>query len=541
VTEVPDNYFRISSGGIEGTPKNVLCMPITFKDQLMGVLELAGIHDYSEKAIRFLDVAGHQLGIGINNALTYLRLEELAEDLKEKNEILAVQNEELQAQGEELQAQGEELQAQTEELTAQRNVLEEKTEQVKTADRLKSEFVSNMSHELRTPLNVLLGLTNLMAEGNTGAINEKQKEYLEIIERNGKNLLQLINDVLDLSRVESGKMDLSMSKIQLKEFIQGVSSAIMPLVEKKNLPLKVDVDDDIVMYADADKLRQILVNLLGNAAKFTDKGGIGIRARVEAGRVHDHVIIEVKDTGIGMPHEALEHIFDPFRQVDGSSTREHEGTGLGLNICTKLVNLMGGKIEVESESGKGSIFSVTIKKDRRNKLRPTQDEWQKKVRDALLQETEVAEKAPEAKEKETGSILIVDDDPVVIRELKIIFKEKDYRISFALTGLEGLKRIRAEIPDLVLLDLRMPGMDGFKVLEDLQKSEEIKNVPVMIITAADFSKAGHYKGPDRQERPPWQDRRYPAHSPERGANRRSGGRESGEKGDRKRACKDLDC
>ncbi|MBW2610627.1 MAG: response regulator [Deltaproteobacteria bacterium] len=280
-----------------------------------------------------------------------------------------------------------------------------------------------------------------------------------------------------------------MSKIQVKEFIQGISSAIMPLVEKKNLPLKVDVDEDIVMYADADKLRQILVNLLGNAAKFTDKGGIGIRARVEAGRVHDHVIIEVKDTGIGMPHDALEHIFDPFRQVDGSSTREHAGTGLGLNICTKLVNLMGGKIEVESESGKGSTFTLTLNKDRRSRLRPTQDEWQKKVRDALLQETEVAEKAPEAKEKETRSILIVDDDPVVIRELKIIFKEKDYRISFALTGSEGLRRIRAEVPDLILLDLRMPGMDGFKVLEELQKSEEIKNVPVMIITAADLSKA----------------------------------------------------
>ncbi|MBW2610626.1 MAG: GAF domain-containing protein, partial [Deltaproteobacteria bacterium] len=179
VTEVPDNYFRISSGGIEGMPRNVLCMPITFKDQLMGVLELAGIHDYSEKAIQFLDVAGHQLGIGINNALIHLRLEDMAGDLKEKNEFLAAQNEELQAQGEELRAQAEELQVQAEELMSQKNALEEKTEQVKVSDRLKSEFVSNMSHEFRTPLNVLLGLTNLMAEGNTGAINEKQKEYLE--------------------------------------------------------------------------------------------------------------------------------------------------------------------------------------------------------------------------------------------------------------------------------------------------------------------------------------------------------------------------
>ncbi len=489
VTEVPDNYFRVSSGGIEGLPKNVICMPITFKDQLMGVLELAGIHDYGDRSLEFLNVVAYQLGIGINNALTYLRLEEMAENLKEKNELLAAQNEELQAQSEELQAQSEELQAQTEELISQKNALEEKTKQVKVADRLKSEFVSNMSHELRTPLNALLGLTGLMVDGSAGAINEKQKEYLEIVERNGKNLLQLINDVLDLSRIESGKMELSMSKIQLKEFANGVSSAIMPLVEEKGLSLDIDIDDTVFMYSDADKLRQILVNLIGNAAKFTDKGEISIWGGVEEGRLHDHVIIKVRDTGIGIPQEALEHIFDPFRQVDGSPTREYEGTGLGLNICHKLVNLMNGKIEVESEPGKGSTFTLTLRKDRRSKLRPTEEKWQQKIRATLLQKTEVEDKKPHAGEEGAKKILIIDDDPIVIRELKIIFKEENRELAFALTGAEGLERIRSEAPDLILLDLRMPEMNGFEVVEELQKSPDLKDLPVIIITAADLTEA----------------------------------------------------
>ena len=470
-------------------PRNIIFMPVPFKDRLMGVIELAGLHDYGKGAMEFLNAVSYQLGIGINNALAYMRLGKMAQELREKSEFLAAQNEELQAQGEELQAQGEELQAQSEELISQKHTLEEKTEQVKVADRLKSEFMSNMSHELRTPLNVLLGLTHLMIEGNTGTINEKQKEYLEIIDRNGKDLLQLINDVLDLSRIEAGKAEVSTTKIQVKEFVRGISSAFIPLVEEKDLSLRINVADDIIIYADADKLRQILVNLIGNAAKFTDKGEIRIGAKVEVGRIHDYVMIEVEDTGIGIPQEHLGNIFDPFRQVDGSSTRKHGGTGLGLNICRKLVGLMGGKIEVRSEPERGSTFTVTLKKDRRNKLRPSEDAWREKVRKALLQKSEIPEKTPNMDENAPKNVLIVDDDPLVIRELKIIFKEDNYRIAFAMSGSEGLDRIRIQAPDLILLDLRMPGMDGFKFLKTLRENENTADIPVMIITAADLTEA----------------------------------------------------
>lgn len=496
VTDVPENYFRISSGGLEGAPKNVICVPITIKDQLVGVLELASIHDYTDKSLKFLNIVAYQLGIGINNALAYLRLEKMAQDLKEKNELMATQNEELQAQNEELQAQSEEIQAQneeihaqSEELISQKKEVEKKSKHVEGASRLKSEFLSNMSHELRTPLNSMLGLTNLMAEGIAGRINEKQKEYIEIIERNGKNLLQLINDILDLSKIESGKVDLSISKIQLKRFISSVSSSIMPLIEKKGLSLTIDADDDIFIYCDTDKLRQIFVNLIGNAAKFTEKGVISISATVKKGELHDKVIIKVSDRGIGIQADAIEYIFEPFRQGDGSLTREYGGTGLGLNICYNLLKLMGGRIEVESEQGKGSTFTVTLLKDRRSKLRPKEEDWKKKIKVALVQETIVHETGKElpAPGGKAGKILIIDDDPIIMKEMEIICKKENYYLTSALSGSEGLQILNRHVPDLILLDLRMPEMDGFKFLEELQKREDLKDLPVMILTAADLT------------------------------------------------------
>ncbi len=487
VKDVPENYFRITSGSLEGLPKNVVCMPIIFQNQLMGILELASIHDYSTRDIKFLNVIVSQLGISINNSLIYQRIQEIANELKDKNDLLTAQNEELQAQGEELQAQSEELHAQSEELTAQKKEIEEQAEGVKETSRFKSEFMSNMSHELRTPLNAILGLTALMSDDSVGQINEKQKQYLEIIERNGKNLLQLINDILDLSKIESGKVDLAINKICLEDFIKSVAGTIMPLVRKKGLSLSIDVAHDIFIYCDIDKLRQIFVNLLGNAVKFTKQREISISAGIEEGELHDSVIIKVKDAGIGIPPDALEYIFKPFRQVDGSLTREYDGTGLGLSICYNLVKLMGGNIEVESEVGKGSVFTVILKQDRRSKSRPSEEEWRKKVRSALIQESEAADKEIEPLDNNAKKILIIDDDPIVIRELRIILKKENYYLKYALTGSEGLQILSTYFPDLIFLDLRMPGIDGFKVLEEIQKRDNLKNLPVLIITATDLT------------------------------------------------------
>ena len=299
----------------------------------------------------------------------------------------------------------------------------------------------------------------------------------------------MINDILDLSKIESGKLELSVHKIYLKEFVVSVSSSVMPLVEEKGLVLNIDIEPGIFIYCDLDRLRQILLNFIGNSVKFTKKGEINISARIEEGEHHDFVIIKVSDTGIGIPPDALEYIFKPFRQVDGSLTREYSGTGLGLSICYNLVKLMDGKIEVESGIGKGSTFTLTLKKDRRSKLRPTEEEWRKTVRAALIQETETADKKIEPPDDSGKKILIIDDDPIVIRELKIIFKgRRNYHSTFALSGSEGLKILsESTTPDLIFLDLRMPEMDGFKVLDEIQKRDNLKELPVLILTATDLT------------------------------------------------------
>ncbi|MFH1673518.1 MAG: response regulator [Pseudomonadota bacterium] len=489
VSDVPEDYFRISSGGGQRIPKNVVCLPIIFHNKLLGVLELCSVHEFEEKNLRFLKVVADQIGTGVNNVISYLKAEELAGDLREKNEILASQNEELQSQSEELIAQSEELQSQTEELEAQKRMLEEKTHQAQEADRLKSEFLSNMSHELRTPLNAALGMTRLMADGSAGPPTEKQKKYLEIIERNGENLLLLINDILDLSRIESGKIEITVGVVHFRKLVSGIAASLKPLIDEKGLSLNIDIDDHIVLQSDADKLRQILVNLLGNAVKFTDKGTISVVARDEKDDDQKDVVkISVMDTGIGIKEEHLEHIFGAFRQVDGSVTRRYGGTGLGLNICWKLAQLLGGKIEVASEFGKGSAFTVTLPKELTAPKGQIEGDWKEKVKEALLDEV----KAP-PKEIYEGAIvskelLITDDDPIVVRELRTILKDENYWLRFAFNGSESLRHIEERVPDLILLDLQMPEMDGFQVLEKLEANENYRNIPIIILTALDVTK-----------------------------------------------------
>jgi len=488
VKDVPEDYLRVSSGSFEGIPRNVLCIPITFKDRVEGVLELGIFHDFTVDILDFFELAVSQLGIGIHNARSFLQLQELSADLQGKNEELQSQNEEIQAQSEEMQSQNEEIQAQSEELQSQKKILEEKSRMATEADRLKSEFLSNMSHELRTPLNSILGLTSLLTTGAAGEVKKKQAEYLAVIERNGKNLLVLMNDILDLARIESGMVDIDITEIPLKGFLTDIAGTTGSLIREKNLILDLDVEEDISIYGDANKLRQIVTNLLGNAIKFTEQGEIRISAEVKQGKEQDMVAISVRDRGIGIPKEALPYIFDPFRQVDGSITRRYGGTGLGLSICRRLAELLNGKIEVATEPGKGSTFTITIPKDRRNKFRPEEDQWQEKVKRTLLSEIE-AHSREEAPANEAIDILIIDDDPIVIRELQIILKQTNYRLRLAYNGREGLQKIKNQAPDLILLDLRMPGMDGFDVLQELRREGGLKEIPVMIITAAELTES----------------------------------------------------
>ncbi|MEW6291308.1 MAG: response regulator [Thermodesulfobacteriota bacterium] len=489
VADVPADYFHIASGGGRRLPENIICLPITFHDTLVGVMELASIHAFTEENIKFLRVVASQLGTGINNVISHRKVEELAVVLQDKNELLSSQNEELQAQSEELIAQSEELQAQAEELEAQKKMLEEKTCQVQEADRLKSEFLSNMSHELRTPLNAALGMTRLMADGGAGPLTEKQKGYLEIIKRNGENLLQLINDILDLSRIESGRIEISAGAVHLGMFVNSIAASMKSLFDEKGLSLNIHIDDHLILQNDADKLKQILVNLLGNAVKFTARGGISIAAREETNDDGKKMVkISVTDTGIGLEEKNLTCIFDAFRQIDGSVTRRYGGTGLGLSICWKLSQLLGGRIEVESEFGKGSSFTVILPKELTIAKSPQVTDWKEKVKEALLDDARMQPDQLYKTMQVSKEILIIDDDPIVIRELKALLKDEKYWLRFAFNGPEGLRRIEEHTPDLILLDLQMPEMNGFQVLTKLAADERQKKIPVIILTALDVTK-----------------------------------------------------
>ena len=470
VSDIPKDYFKISSGSGERLPNHIICFPIFYKDKLMGVLELGTLHTFSEKDISFLKIVAEQLGIGIDHALAYEKVEKLSQELQEKNELLVAQNEELQSQSEELSALNEELQAQAEELAAQKKALEEKTKQVEEVNRLKSEFLSNMSHELRTPLNAILGMAKLLQE----KIEDKtQKQYVEIIERNGQSLLALINDVLDLSKIEAGRVEVIWEKIYLKEFIESIIASVKPLADEKKLPLKTSFDESIdFIVTDPEKLKRILFNLLSNAIKFTDKGEVAVEVKAEK----EKILISVKDTGIGIPEEALDYIFEAFRQVDGSTTRRYGGTGLGLNIAKKLAELLGGEIKVKSKVGVGSTFTVILPKQPIEKKK--EEVLKQKIKSVLLREKSFGVK----------KVLIIDDDPVVIKELSIILKDEPYQTIFASNGKEGLDCIKKEVPDLILLDLKMPVMDGFALLEVLERDKRFKDIPVIILSALDLTK-----------------------------------------------------
>jgi len=494
--DIPDDYFRISSASLDGIPKSAIFIPITFRGELLGVLELASIRNFTERDVEFLRIVTIQIGIGIHNALSYLELKRLYADLQEKNELLSVQNEELQAQNEEIQAQSEELRAQAEELESQRRALEEKTRLAMEADRLKTEFLSNMSHELRTPLNAILGMSRLLIGGAAGEINAKQADYLNIIEKNGENLLMLINDILDLSKIESGTVEPSISKIHIKPFMADIVTTARSLTQGKNLTLSLHIENDVVVFSDPDKLRQIIMNLIDNAIKFTEQGEVSVLAKEKKEKDRDMLEIQIRDTGIGIPKEALSYIFEPFRQIDGSITRKYKGTGLGLSICKRLVKMLNGRIDVASEPGKGSTFTITVPKDRRSKGRPSEKEWREKIRNTLLSKIDKEPKEIMSVEKAKREILIIDNDPVVIRELEIILKDEGYSIRFALDGLRGLREIEEHAPDLILLDLRMPGIDGFELLEEVGKKEELKDIPVIIIIAGDLERSEREKLPE---------------------------------------------
>ncbi|OHB35816.1 MAG: hypothetical protein A2Y08_02275 [Planctomycetes bacterium GWA2_40_7] len=463
IRDIPaDTLFKIRSGIGDALPRSIGCFPIVLQERLLGVLVLASLKDYPDEMIEFVNTVSQQLAVAVSNLQAYQLIQRQTEELQQKNEELASQNEELHSQAEELRVQ--------------QVALEEKNREVDMANRAKSDFLANMSHELRTPLNSIIGFSEVLEDQSFGTLNEKQKKYVQNIHTSGMHLLQLINDILDLSKVEAGKIQLQYEEFSLPEILHDIKSLIKTQADKKNILFGIETDERVISIgADKQKFKQIMLNLLSNAVKFTPKGG---KITVSVQSVNGCTQISVSDTGIGIKQENIGRIFEKFQQIDSKTAREYGGTGLGLALSRKFVEMHGGKIWVESEYGKGSTFTFTIPLKLISKT-PAEEI-------TLVKERE--------QEGENALILVVEDDPKSSELLKIFLTQKGYKVATAFNGDEAITKAKELKPLAITLDIVLPFKSGWDVLKELKKIPETQNIPVIVISIIDEKKHGFSLG-----------------------------------------------
>ncbi len=393
-------------------------------------------------------------------------------------------------------------------IVAQRAIeLQEKNAEVERANRLKSEFVANMSHELRTPLNSILALSQILSDRLDGDLNEEQTKQVEIIERNAQNLLRLINDILDLSKIEAGKLDLSVSDFGIKELIQNVRSTVAPLIADKGLELRTEVAPRLPhLRTDENKLRQILLNLLSNAAKFTERGSVAIHVRPgrllkddpSAGDASKFVTFQVIDTGIGIAPTDQDAIWQEFRQLDGSLSRRYEGTGLGLAIVRRLVTMLGGAIELESRLGEGSTFTFAIPTQLPPGLRVFEDGGRPARRPVIPAPGTRGPSGADGPRRYAPSdkplVLVVDDDPEVIYILEKYLRDEGFDIAVAQSGEAGIEMARLLHPFAMTLDVMLPGRDGWEVIQELKNDPQTADIPIIMLSILDNRELGYSLG-----------------------------------------------
>jgi signal transduction histidine kinase len=378
--------------------------------------------------------------------------------------------------------------------------LEDNVQKLQELDQLKSKFFANVSHELRTPLTLILAPTEMMLNRNLGDLTESQEKYLGIMHANSVRLLKLINSLLDLAKIDAGKTELYYHRTDFVKFVRGVVTSVSPMAEKKSLLLKFESHDDIPdFFFDPDKIEKVLLNLIFNALKFTEKGRIEVGCSAE----ENHVLVKVSDTGIGIPKEHISKLFTRFSQIDGSSSRKYEGTGIGLALAKELVELHRGKIWVESDPGRGTTFFFTIPiytrledvpgmLDRRTEEVPVEtnrreEDWTKSLAaQADRSEAGVVQKAVDLREEPLREgchrILLVDDNADMLSYIADQLRG-DYNLLYARDGQEGVDRIKQDLPDLVISDVMMPYKDGYQLCREVKQDPRSCHIPVILLTA----------------------------------------------------------
>ncbi|WP_109124186.1 response regulator [Dyella sp. C11] len=549
---VPDDYVRIHSGTGEASPRSISVLPMIYRGKLLGVLELASFQHFTNPQERLLQELIPIAALSLENLGRAIRTQDLLErtseqadelrasedilrrqqqdlqvtneelnakthELQEQSQRLLASEEELRVQTEELQASNEELRQKTDTLNQQKHVLEqlqretqEKAEELARASQYKSEFLANMSHELRTPLNSLLILSRSLADNREGNLDGEQVESARIIHDSGSNLLRLINDILDLSKVEAGKMDVVIDDFPLADLERALKRTFNHVAQEKQLSFVVKIDPGLpdAIRTDSTKLEQVANNLIGNAFKFTHQGAVTVHiGRPSAAialppslRGKDVLAIAVTDTGIGIPPEKAQKIFQAFEQVDASTSRQYGGTGLGLTISKRIAELLDGDIVLHSDVGHGSTFTILLPLDGPSGLAntspavssPTPAPSRPSVTSALLPET--IEDDRESIAPGDTVILIVEDDPVFARILADMVRRKGYRVLAAADGESGLQLAAHYRPTGILLDVMLPGMDGWTVIERLKENAATRHVPVHFISAVDEANRGRDLG-----------------------------------------------
>jgi len=512
--EVAPGYLKVRSGLGETSPNSILIKTLMQGGKIVAILELGYLEKPEEKVVKLIERVADGVAISFTAARERQLMQELldktqlqAEELESQQEELRVTNEELTRQTSLLQVSDEELRVQQEELKQINTELEEKAflleeqkstieeardqiqrkaDELETTGRFKSEFLANMSHELRTPLNSILILSRILSENKGDRLNEEEQKFASVINNSGNDLLTLINDILDLAKVESGKIELHPEETNMDYLFSEIRNTFQKVAENKGLALALVKGENCPanLYIDQVRLVQILRNLLSNAIKFTSAPGT---VSLIISRSADRYKFEVADTGIGIPANKQKAIFEAFQQADGSTSRKYGGTGLGLSISRELANLFQGAISLTSEVGKGSVFTLTIPVQDNPGL-PAQGDVVMEVAPTLVEiKSEPSEPKTEPPLMQENRLLLIEDDPIFAADMASKARESGFEVVVAETGYKALDLVKSFKPTAIILDMHLPDLSGDDVLRELKSDETTRRIPVHTVSAGDES------------------------------------------------------
>jgi CheY-like chemotaxis protein/signal transduction histidine kinase len=522
--DVPPDYIKVGSALGEAAPRELLITPFSNYGKVKGVIEIGFLHPMAEREQEFVRMVSDSIGAAVAAVLYRQRLQDALSETQALNEELQVQQEELRTANEELEEQSRALEESQTSLENQQAELEQTNDQLaeqaanldlknaqlvevqeqlrqraidlERASRYKSEFLANMSHELRTPLNSSLILAKLLADNANGNLNEEQVRFANTIYSAGNDLLNLINDILDISKVEAGKLELAPEELPVRRVVDGMARTFEPLARQKELGFSVVVEHNVpaTIHTDRQRLEQILKNLLSNAVKFTESGNVSMSVLCTA---EGWVQFVVRDSGIGIAHDQQERIFEAFHQADGTTSRRFGGTGLGLSISRDLTALLGGTLTVSSTPGQGSTFTLSLPKSGAVAATPPAPAIAP-ARPAPVQASTpapaaAAEAIPQlpfaddrARPKDgTRTVLVIEDDTDFARILFDLAHDLDFRCVVAVTAGEGIELAASEQPDAILLDIRLPDRSGLSVLQLLKDNPATRHIPVHVVSSMD--------------------------------------------------------